>query len=399
MAVVALVVATWVLATVFESPEQREANAAAPAPQPVFAAVTTGVLADTRSYSGTIAYSDEVGFTLPAGAEAVRSIVTGRAVTAGGTVDSGDVLTEVNTRPVFLVASPFDFFRDISFGDDGADVRVLQEALVGRGYLGSADGKYGGDTARAVAHWYRDAGYDAPTKQRPETGTDTTSTNASGTRGSSDPAAPSQSSGSETAGGTSNPVPKPVLDAFVPLSELLAVPSLPATVVTALTVGTHVAGKTTDITLGATELIVRAEAPTADTAGLAPGDPVTVLAGTDKVDGVLARVENRPAADDGTPQPSVLEVSFEKDASVLASHRGESVTVTVQDAVVAGESLIVPTAAVVGRGEKQGVVVKRQDDGSLVEVPLTVDGSLRGMTAVTPDDNAALVEGDDVRVG
>ncbi len=400
--VIALVAGTWVLATVFQSPEQREANASAPPPQPVFAAVTTGTLADVHSYSGTVAHGDESGFTLPAGADAVRSVVTGKAASVGSTVRSGDVLTEVNTRPVFLVTSPFDFFRDMGFGDEGADVRVLQEALVSGGYLARADGEYGAQTARAVTSWYRDAGYEAPTRQRPDsdvsTGTGATSSDSAGSSDSSDPSGSSDSSGSDD-GGTSVPLPEPVFDAFVPIGEVLAVPILPATIITGPAVGAHVGEEDTDVTLGTDDLIVRAEVVATDAEGLAPGDAVTVLSGSDQADGILASIEAQPADDDGNPQRSILIVSFDAVPAVLASERGETVTIQVQDAVVAGEFLIVPTAAVVGRGEGRGVVVKRQDDGSLAEVLVTVEGSLRGMTAVAPDEADALVEGDDVRVG
>lgn len=378
---VALVAGTWVLATVFQSPEQREANASPPPARAVFATVTLGTLADSRSYSGTVAYSDESGFTLPTGTDAVRNVVTGKSPTVGGTLKSGDVLTEVNTRPVFVVASPFDFFRDVGFGDNGADVRVLQAALAGRGFSISVDGVYGADTGAAVSRWYRDAGYEAPTRQREQTG----ATDSTG------------SSGSDK--NTTDSAPKPVSDAFVPVSELLAVPSLPATIVTAPAVGAHIGGETTDLTLGTDRLIVRAEVPAADTAGLAVGDPVTVVSGTGRADGTVASVEAQPEGEDGTSKPSILTVAFAADPAALAAERGKAVTIEVQNAVVAGESLIVPTAAVVSRGEGRGVVVRRQDAGSLAEVPVRVLGSLRGMTAIEPDGTNTLAEGDEVRVG
>lgn len=384
---VALVAATWALASVFQSPAQREANASAPPPQPVFAEVTSGVLAEQRSYAGTVAYTDESGFTLPASAGAVRSVVTGKPPSVGGRITSGDLLTEVNTRPVFVIASPFDFFRDIGFGDAGADVRVLQEALVSRGYLNGADGDYGSQTALGVARWYQDAGYQAPKRQRPVSDSTSGASDASGSSGDSVPP------NSDTAS-------VPALDAFVPVTELLAVSSLPATIISAPSVGAHVGGEgATDLTLGTNSLAVRAEVSAAETAGITPGDPVTVVSGSGEMDAVVAGVEPQSPGDDGAPRPSVLTVELGTDTAALAAGRGETVTVQVQNAVVAGESLLVPTAAVVGRGEGRGVVVKRQPDGSLIEVPVTVAGSLRGTTAVEPDEPGALGEGDDVRVG
>lgn len=398
IAVVALVVGTWFVAALFESPAQREANAAAPLSQPVFAVVEKGRLVDQRSYPGTVAYSNEVGFTLTA-ADAMRSVVTGNPAPVGGRVSSGELLTEVNTRPVFLVASPFDFFRDIGFGDEGADVRALQEALVDRGYLGRADGSYGAATAFAVVRWYRDAGYVAPTRQRPTT--NATSPDPSPVQGGADGSGSSGSSGSSGEPGSvgSGAPSKPLVDAFVPFRELLGVPSLPAIVIAAPAIGAHVGGQTPDLTLGTSTLIVRSEVPGAEAAGMKPGDRVTVVASSAQADAVVAAVEAQPPGKDGTPRPSVLTVSFGTDPAAPTSGRGATVTVQVQNAVVAEESLIVPTAAVVGRGEGRGVVVKRQADGSLIEVPVTVAGSLRGRTAIAADDGRALTDGDDVRVG
>lgn len=398
---VSLVAGTWALAAAFQSPQQREADASAPPPRPVFAEVTTGTLADVRSYTGSVAYGDETGFTLPTGADAVRSVVTGKPATAGGEVVSGDVLTEVNTRPVFLLASPFDFFRDMGVGDKGADIRVLQEALASQGYLTGADGEFGAQTASAVASWYEHAGYEIPTRPRPteaaSTGMDTTSSGSTGSTGSS---GSSDSPGSDTDnGGASDVAPKLVLDAFVPVNEVLAVPSLPSTIIVAPAVGAKVGGEGTDVTFGSDNLIVRAEVPAADAEGITSGDPVKVLSGAEQVDGAVEGVEMRPAGEDGSPQPSLLTVSLATDKAALAFARGETVTIQVNDAVVAGESLIVPTAGVVGRGGGRGVVVKQQDDGSLTEVPVTVAGSLRGMTAITLDEADALAEGDNVRVG
>ena len=398
---VALVGAAWGLAAIFQSPAQRAANASAPPPQPVFAAVTLGTLADQRSYPGTVIYSNEAGFALPSAADAVRSVVTGAPPSTGSTAESGDVLTEVNTRPVFAIASPFDFFRDIGFGDQGADVRVLQEALASRGYLSSADGRYGAQTAAAVANWYQDAGYRAPTRQRPvadatssspDTAKDPASSDSPGSSGDSGP------SDSDSGGAPSSAAPP--LDAFVPVSELLAVPSLPATIITAPAIGAHVGVEgAVDLTLGTDPFIVRAEVSPAESAGIAPGDPVMVASGTGQVEAVVAAVEEQPPGEDGSARPSVLTVSLGTDPAVLTSGRGEEVKVQVSNAIVAEQTLMVPTAAVVGRGEGYGVVVKLQPDGSLDEVPVTVAGSLRGMTAVAPERADALAEGDDVRVG
>lgn len=394
LAVATLLAATWGLAAVVQSPAQREANAAAPAPQPVFAEVTSGVLADQRSYSGTLVYRDETGYAMPASVGAVRSVVTARPPAVGGEVDSGDVLTEVNTRPVFAVESPFDFFRDIGVGNEGADVLVLQEALVDRGYLAAADGQFGSQTARAVARWYQDAGYQAPTRQR---GGESASGSSSAT------GSPYEGSDAEDSNAEAGSQAEPASDAFVPVGELLAISTLPATVIAAPAIGTHVGEDgANDVTLGTSTLVVRAEVPStpeAGTEGVALGDPVTVVYGSEVLEAVVTTSESQPQADDGAPTMSVITAAWDTNAGDLDADRGETVTIQVLNALISDKSLIVPTAAVVSRGEGRGVVVRRQADGTLVEVPVAVAGTFRGMTAIAPDVANRLAEGDEVRVG
>ncbi|GEB47284.1 hypothetical protein MTE01_32290 [Microbacterium testaceum] len=180
----------------------------------------------------------------------------------------------------------------------------------------------------------------------------------------------------------------------------MALPSLPGVVITAPVIGAQVGGdKATDLTLGANTLVVRVELPEADAAGVAAGDVVTVVSKSGQVDAVVEAVDAQAPDENGGARPSVLRVAPKNESDALGAERGETVTVQVLNAVVSGEFLIVPTTAVVGRGEGRGVVVKRQTDGSLAEVAVTVAGSLRGMTAVAAEDAGTLSKGDDVRVG
>lgn len=400
-----LIAGTWVSATLFQSPAQREANAAAPAPQPVFAVVTKGTLSDQSAYSGIVSYSNETSLKVTP-AEAGRSVVTGSPAPVGAAVSSGELLTEVNTRPVFLVASPFDFFRNVGFGDEGADVRVLQEALVERGYLDHVDESYGAQTARAVTRWYLDAGYDAPTRQRPASSV-STSTTADPSRSvsqSGDTESPSPKSSEpsqspvDSGRPNSNVTPQPIFDAFVPLPELLAVPSLPATIIGAPAIGAHVGGDTPDLVLGSSALIVRSTVPATEAAGIERGSPVTVVSDSGQVSGVIADIQEQAASEDAASN-SMATVSVSLDAAAVSLQRGATVTVQVTHEIIADNSLIVPTTAVVGRGVGHGVLVKRESAGTLLEVPVSVVGTLRGMTAVAPEEAGALAEGDDVRVG
>jgi peptidoglycan hydrolase-like protein with peptidoglycan-binding domain len=311
----------------------------------------------------------------------------------GSTVTAGAVVTEVNGRPVFAVSSAFDLYRDVGFGDEGPDVRAVQDTLVALGFLGYADGEFGAQTASAVRGWYEAAGYSAPTRVR-----------AAAAPSAATAAAPDDDdagqSDDEGAGDESEAPAKPVEDAYVPVSEVLAVSSLPAQVLVAPGVGAHVGVEgTDDLVLGAAEVVVRAEAPGAVATGIAEGDAATVLLEGEKFPGTVARIEPAEETSDGEQTPDILVVELDAPDDVPAEARGSAVTVQIVTELVAEDTLIVPSAGVVGRGGDDAVVVKKQPDGSLIEVPVTVVGTLRGMTGVTPSDADQLAEGDEIRVG
>lgn len=377
---VLLVGGTWFAASVFQSPQQRAADAAAPGTEPVYGEARRGALTQSLTYSGTISSEHETGYTLPQASDAVRSVVTARVTNPGATVASGDVVSEVNGRPVYAVESDFALYRDIGFGDEGPDVLALQEMLVDEGLLGYADGAYGALTAAAVRWWYWNAGYSAPMRVRAED-------------------APTALPGSATTEEEEVPeVPKE--DTYVPVSDVLAASPLPAQVVMAPAVGANVGVEgNDDVVLGSTDLVVRADAPGAEAIGIVPGDSATVVLDGEELAGIVNRIEHAEESSDGAQRPDVLVVEFDSPGNVPADARGASVTAQVETETVAEDTLIVPSTAVVGRGGDDAVVVKKQNDDSLIEVSVTVTGSLAGRTGVEPVDPGRLTEGDEVRVG
>lgn len=84
---------------------------------------------------------------------------------AGSSILPGDVLVEVNGRPVIAYRIPFPFWRDLSPGDSGRDVEALQKALSDLGLRESdPDGIYGPETQKSVLDLYDIAGYEPPEK-------------------------------------------------------------------------------------------------------------------------------------------------------------------------------------------------------------------------------------------
>ncbi|WP_160158444.1 peptidoglycan-binding protein [Cellulomonas sp. SLBN-39] len=85
--------------------------------------------------------------------------MTTRDLADGDWADTGDRLFTVDMRPVVVAAGQIPMYRDLGRGDQGPDVRQLQDLLIGSGYLiGPADGVFGGATERAVRAWHAGLG-------------------------------------------------------------------------------------------------------------------------------------------------------------------------------------------------------------------------------------------------
>jgi peptidoglycan hydrolase-like protein with peptidoglycan-binding domain len=134
-------------------------SAAPPAP-PAVATVERRTLSRTETVDGTLGYGDLAGVQPAPG--------TGGMVTwlpdEGDVIARGGTVYRVDQRGVPLLYGAIPFYRRLSAGRRGADVRQLERNLDVLGYpVGTVDGRYTGATARAVRKWQRDQG-------RPATG-------------------------------------------------------------------------------------------------------------------------------------------------------------------------------------------------------------------------------------
>jgi peptidoglycan hydrolase-like protein with peptidoglycan-binding domain len=81
------------------------------------------------------------------------------AVGSGDDADVGDILYEVDTVPVRVVAGQVPFWRAMASGVQGEDVAQLQAALAELGLFGGVvDGRFGLSTGQAVREWQRRLG-------------------------------------------------------------------------------------------------------------------------------------------------------------------------------------------------------------------------------------------------
>lgn len=392
VALVAVLGAGFLFAAQFQSSAQREANTKAPAPGPVFAEVLQGSLAREVGFTGHVGPSTQSAVTVLPVADASLTVVTGRPLATGGTVSSGQVLTEANGRPLFGVYSAFPFYRDMGVGDRGPDVAALQAALAAQSSPVNTDGRFGRETAAAVTRWYEDNGYVAPTR---------TAASAEKTTTPADAETKSDTSAAGT--GTT-----PVAQSYVPVSELVAIPGAAAQVVQGTQVGQRLADEgRPDLILGSADLVVSVTAPATDLGDVLAGDEATITLDGFEVAGTVGEITSTGAtqsaeasgSEDQQQQQAAPEVSFTvTPATVLPVPTGRA-RVTVVKQIVAEDALIVPVLAVADRGPDKNVLTKQQDDGSLIEVPVTVLGTLQGEVAVAPITEGAVKTGDRVRVG
>ncbi|MFI6982524.1 peptidoglycan-binding protein [Embleya sp. NPDC050154] len=165
------IVGGWTAARFVRSPEERAAEAKAPARSVISATVDRRVLTDTVVLRGTVAAEHTVTVAPRVstgagkdGGGTTKPVVTGVRVRAGDVVEAGQVLLEVSGRPIFVLPGELPVYRDLRPGGEGRDVEQLQAALKGLGYGVGTDraGTYGAGTRTAVAAFYRATGYEVP---------------------------------------------------------------------------------------------------------------------------------------------------------------------------------------------------------------------------------------------
>lgn len=141
----------------------RDGQAAGPKYETVV--IARGDVEELISGSGTVR---------PAATTTVRvgapGTITSVSVTEGQSIAAGDELFRVDDRPVYALVTDTPFYRVLASGDDGDDVRVLQEFLTDLGhYDGDIDGDYGGGTQEAVRDFLEDRDLERTSRVGPET--------------------------------------------------------------------------------------------------------------------------------------------------------------------------------------------------------------------------------------
>lgn len=368
----ALVAGTWLAASRFQSPAQREAAAEPPAAQPVVVDVTRGDLVDRTTMMASAAPDDPRVQPLPA-FDGV-AVVTGAGVPQGGTLTSGAVAAWVNGRPVIALRGPFPFYRDIGEGDTGDDVRMLQQALADLGYAISPDGDFGTFTAQCVKDLYASVGSAAP--ERPATET-------------ASPASP-QARRNEV---------------YVPASEVMVLADLPARVGATPGVGAVLDAGNATLTLTGEGVTLTGKVPGDVAARLSTETTGTAQAGDRTIPVRVATIADPSAAasaesgqQDATSGSSQSTVAFAPTRDALPAQwaGNEQILVTLDLSVPLANALLAPQRAIATDGAGGTSVLLREPDGSFTQTAVDVRGCVAGVCAL--DEASGVEEGASLRV-
>ncbi|MER5882541.1 peptidoglycan-binding protein [Streptomyces sp. NPDC001941] len=407
-----------------ESPAQKAASHAPPAPDVLTAPVEKRVLRNSVVLRGTVAAARTTKVTpLPGAQGAVRAVVTRTPLAPGAAVRAGAVLVEVSGRPLLALEGTLPVYRDLRPGARGQDVRQLQAALAKLGY-GSGDdaaGVFGAATQRALTALYADRGYE-PLPARPEGADEVTGARQAVTQarrawedapeGKARRRAAEDLAAAREALDRAEAADGPML----PAAEAVFLSGFPARVDRlAAAVGEEAKGELLTVSAGA--LVVNGTLDR-DRAGLVrAGQAVELLSEATgaSATGTVASVARAPAgqggqdtgadagAADGTDPGAGAAggylVRVVPSRPLPAELAGQDVRLTVTAATSRGPVLVVPLSAVYAGADGRTRVTVYGSGGARREVEIATDLTGDGSVAVRPLGGAALRAGDQVIVG
>lgn len=402
-----LVVVTWLVAARFQSPAQREASAAPPAPAPVVVEIERGDLVETTTVNvqGKAAGGRSVALPVKEGS----SVITRPGVTAGGELGAGHVVMWVNSRPVIALRGAFPLYRDLAEGDEGDDVQLLQQALVDLGYDIEPDGQFGSYTGVCVRDLYETVGAEPVTRKVP--------VDADGNAGSGSESA--QSGAEPQGGGSESPVgagssqggsqAKEKEITVFPVSEALVLPALPVKVETVPTVGTTLTAENAKLALSGSGVTLEGSIPASvavrlstDTTGEAVVDDVkipvrveTIKAAQEKTgdNGEGGGEEKKGAGGENSDSRITLVAAEGAFPGNWAGNDTINVTLNLSEPLI--DVLKVPQRAIAAdTGGSQ--VLAQKDDGTFEQISVVEKTCVAGVCVVEESD--AIKAGVKVRV-
>lgn len=374
MAVAGLIASRWI-----KSPQEVAADAQQPRATVITAVVQRQVLRATIAIRGTVSRGRLIGVDAVAPQGTDKAVVTRMPVSAGQRVTPGQVLAEIDGRPIFVLRGVLPAYRDLRFGDTGPDVAQLQASLRGLGY-GDLDpsGRFGSGTAAALHAFYAAIGYSAP----------------------------EASLGAAAAGATSShqgsaPASRPHRMAYLPESEVVFVPRSSELVASIKAHAGDVVGQGPVLQLTSGGLRVTGILSADQKRLVHSGQKVTMLSEDFGISahGVVAWVGSyNSGAAPGASGPG-YPVTVYGNRPLPLRLAGDNVRLTFKSAATRGPVLVVPVAAVFSAADGSADVLKVGPGIRRTRVAVTTGASANGLIAVRPAAAGALAAGDRVALG
>ncbi len=356
-------------ARLIESPGQLAARSAAPAGAVITGVASMRVLRTEIAVPGTVRAGHTVAVTAAAPYRAV--VLTGVPVKLGDVVRPGQVIAEIDGRPVILLRGTLPPFRDLREGDAGPDVTQLQAALRGLGYADyDAAGYFGPGTAFALRLLYQHLGYSAPLYRR-------------------QPSRPGRH------------LPPQV---YLPMAQVSYIPAAAALVVAVdARAGSTVAAGRVVLRLATGNPYVTGLLSAGQATLIRAGDPAVIDSASPHVAaaGTVTAIGAIPAYARGAGLAG-FPVHVTLKHPLAESLTGLRVRLTIWSAVTRSPVLTVPLAAVSSTGSARRMVsfvTTIAPGGRTSRVTVTTGRSAGGYVAVTPAGQDALRPGDHVVIG
>jgi peptidoglycan hydrolase-like protein with peptidoglycan-binding domain len=390
-------------ASFVKSPQQLAADTAAPPPTVTTAKVVSQVLTSSVQMRGVVypstqydVYASAPESTSAASGAAGPSAAGGSAgvyiskleVAAGDTIKNGEQLAEIDGEPLFVLKGAVPAWRDLTPGESGPDVTELQNALTSLGYYygGDTPGYFGSATESAVSLYYTHLGYTPPS--------------SGGVPESDVVFLPSLPATVVAVNGTAGEQPGQPFFELAPRGSLALTGELPAAYTSQVkhglkvmiydeVTGIHATGTVTDLGTATTNTPVGAVVSVGENSSSAAGGTGSTGTGSTGSSG---------SSGSGTGATPFIPVIVRPSKPLAAALNGENVLVTVETGRTSGPVLTVPVAAIVSTASGRSYVTVVGAHGKQTEVTVTPGISENGYVEVTPANPSALAAGDSVVV-
>lgn len=398
-----------------KSPQQQIADAKGPGATLLTAPVEFRALGSDLTVNGQVGATSTISFTPTLGAQSEGSgVITALPKAVGAQIKDGEVIAEIDGRPVIALPGRAPAYRDLLPGSQGQDVAELQRSLRALGEdPGDKNDVYGAGTKAAIANLYDRLGYE-PALAGDETELRSLTTAVRMAERARDDArttlaaTPAKSPERKAAEVTRSRAAEDLAEAraelahaqatsgpMLPSGEVVFLPHLPARVTSVKgAVGSKI-GADPLLTIAGGQLVVDVEVQEDDLNRVAKNSPVEVTVDADPA--LSGHVTNVGAVNVSDTGQRIAIARVTTDEALPESSYGKVVRVAIKPKKEPTETLVVPLAAVFSDANADAYVAVVRDDVK-TRVVVSVGQIVDGYASITPNQGS-LKAGDAVVVG